>query len=49
MATSIQNRIKSNLDIIAAVGIIGVVIMMVIPLPTGLLDVLLTFNITISV
>lgn len=49
MATSIQSRIKSHIDVIAAIGIIGVVIMMVVPLPTALLDVLLTFNITLSV
>lgn len=35
-------------DIIVAIAIISIVIMIIIPMPTGLLDFLLTFNITLS-
>lgn len=35
-------------DIIVAVAIITIVVMMIIPLPTLLLDILLAFNITFS-
>jgi flagellar biosynthesis protein FlhA len=36
-------------DVVVTVAIIGVVVMMVIPLPTVLLDLLLAFNLTLSV
>jgi len=35
-------------DIIVAIAIVFIVIMIIIPLPSGLLDILLTFNITLS-
>lgn len=35
-------------DIIVAIAIISIVIMIIIPMPTGMLDFLLTFNITLS-
>jgi len=49
VATSLQRRLKSNIDVLAAFGIVGIVIMMVIPLPAMLLDILITLNITGSV
>lgn len=49
MATMLQRRLQSNIDVLAAFGIVGIVIMMVIPLPAFLLDLLITLNITCSV
>ena len=42
-------NIKNNLDIFVAFGVIGIVMMIIIPLPKGVLDVLLALNITISI
>ena len=44
----ILNLLKNN-DIILAVAMITIVLMMVIPIPAQLLDMLLTFNISLSV
>lgn len=41
--------IKNNLDVIVAFGVIGIVLMIIIPLPKLLLDLLLALNITISI
>lgn len=41
-------KILQYSDVMAAVGVITIVIMMIIPLPTFLLDLLLTLNITIA-
>ena len=41
--------VKSNLDVIVAFGVIGIVLMIIIPLPKLLLDLLLALNITISI
>ena len=41
--------IKNNLDVIIAFGVIGIVLMIIIPLPKILLDLLLALNITISI
>ncbi|WP_252233992.1 flagellar biosynthesis protein FlhA [Clostridium sp. ZS1] len=41
--------IRNNLDVLVAAGVICIVLMMIIPLPKTLLDVLLAFNITLSV
>ena len=41
-------NLKNNLDIIVAVVIIGIIMMIIIPLPTGVLDVLLALNITLA-
>ena len=49
MATTIHRRVLANSDILAALGLVAVVIMMVIPLPARLLDILITLNITASV
>lgn len=44
-----QRRLLAHTDILAALGLVGIVVMMVIPLPAGLLDILITLNITGSV
>lgn len=51
MAANINSRfnIKNNLDVLIAFVIIGIVLMIIIPLPTFLLDILLALNISISV
>ncbi|MCY6370375.1 flagellar biosynthesis protein FlhA [Clostridium ganghwense] len=43
-----NSKLKDYLDIIVAFGVIGIVLMIIIPLPTTILDVLLALNITIS-
>ncbi|NFP91548.1 flagellar biosynthesis protein FlhA [Clostridium sporogenes] len=48
-STNNRFKIKNNIDIIAAFGVVGIVLMIIIPLPSGLLDVLLALNITLSV
>ena len=42
-------KLKKNLDILVALGVIGIVLMIIIPLPAGVLDLLLAVNITISI
>lgn len=49
MATSMKRRVLDNTDILAAIGMVGIVVMMVVPLPEGFLDILITLNITASV
>ena len=41
--------IKNNLDVLVAFGVIGIVLMIIIPLPKPLLDLLLALNITLSI
>ena len=41
--------IKKNLDIVVAFAVIGIVLMIIIPLPTALLDIMLALNITLSI
>lgn len=41
-------NIKKNTDIIVAFAVLGIVLMIIVPLPSALLDVLLAFNITLS-
>ncbi|MDD6794985.1 MAG: flagellar biosynthesis protein FlhA [Clostridiaceae bacterium] len=41
--------IKNNLDVFVAFGVIAIVLMIIIPVPKGLLDVLLAFNITMAI
>ncbi|WP_426349150.1 flagellar biosynthesis protein FlhA [Alloiococcus sp. CFN-8] len=48
MAETRQVNIKNKIDIIVAFSVIGIVMMMIIPLPAVILDVLLVINITIS-
>ncbi|KUO70103.1 MAG: flagellar biosynthesis protein FlhA [Desulfosporosinus sp. BRH_c37] len=49
MAVSMKRRLLDNTDILAAIGMVGIVVMMVVPLPEGFLDILITLNITASV
>lgn len=48
LETSIVNRIYKYGDLIVAFGIIGIVMMMIIPLADWLLSLLIVFNITVS-
>jgi flagellar biosynthesis protein FlhA len=47
--TNSRFNIKNNLDVLIAFVVIGIVLMIIIPLPTFLLDILLALNISISV
>ena len=38
--------VKNNSDIITALGVVGILLLMIIPLPSMLLDIFLSFNIT---
>ena len=40
---------KNNLDIVVAMGVIGIVMMIIIPLPKMVLDVMLAINITLAI
>lgn len=42
-------NVKNNLDVIVAFGVIGIVMMIIIPLPKIALDLLLALNITLSI
>ncbi len=42
-------RVKDNLDVLIAFGVIAIVLMIIIPLPKQLIDLLLALNITISI
>ncbi len=44
-----QFDIKKHFDVIVAIGIIGIVIMMIVPLPEIVLDLLLAVNITLAI
>ena len=41
--------IRDNSEILAAIGVVGIIIIMLLPLPTMLLDLFISFNITISI
>jgi len=41
-------NIKKNTDVLVAFAVLGIVFMIIIPLPSAILDVLLAFNITLS-
>ncbi|MFX0548882.1 flagellar biosynthesis protein FlhA [Hathewaya histolytica] len=49
MENNRTNKIKNNLDILVAFSVVCIVLMIIIPVPTGLLDFLLAINISISV
>ncbi len=49
MELSKLTKILNNNDIVLAIGLVVIVCMMVIPLPPGLLDILLTVNISLAV
>lgn len=42
-------NLKDNFDVIVSIGVICIIVMMIVPLPEIVLDLLLAFNITISV
>lgn len=42
-------NLKDNFDVIVSIGVICIIVMMIVPLPEMVLDLLLAFNITISV
>jgi flagellar biosynthesis protein FlhA len=44
-----KNSLMGNMDIGISLGIIGILMVMIIPLPTAILDVLLAMNISLSV
>lgn len=46
---SMLNRLSQRNDILLAIMLVGVVFMMILPLPTGLVDVLIALNMGISV
>jgi flagellar biosynthesis protein FlhA len=48
MANKQKSKLSRNIDIIVAVGIILIVLMIIIPLPPFLLDILLAFNLSFS-
>jgi flagellar biosynthesis protein FlhA len=43
--TTVLNRTMANSDVLVSVGVICVVMMMIIPIPKQVLDIILTFNI----
>lgn len=49
MAEKTKFNIKNNLDVLVAFGVIGIVLMIIIPLPPMVLDVLIALNITLAV
>ena len=49
MAEKAKFNIKNNLDVLVAFGVIAIVLMIIIPLPPALLDVIIAFNITLAV
>ena len=49
MAEKAKMNIKNNLDVLVAFGVIGIVLMIIIPLPPKLLDVIIALNITLAV
>ena len=40
-------NLKDNFDVIVSIGVICIIVMMIVPLPEMVLDLLLAFNITI--
>ena len=48
-ATSMPAALTRNSDVVMAIGVIGMLVVMVIPIPTVLLDIFLSFNITLAV
>ncbi|RJP81635.1 MAG: flagellar biosynthesis protein FlhA [Candidatus Zixiibacteriota bacterium] len=47
--SSFSHRFASRSDVVLAVGVIGILILMVVPIPTFALDLLLALNITVAV
>jgi len=48
-STSLTSKLKNNIDVLAAIATVSVVVMMVVPLPPTLIDILITINIAGSV
>ncbi|WP_035289946.1 flagellar biosynthesis protein FlhA [Clostridium sp. KNHs214] len=44
----LNGNLKKNIDVIVAFGVMAIVLMMIIPLPTWVLDILIAINITIA-
>nr|WP_283205571.1 flagellar biosynthesis protein FlhA [Garciella nitratireducens] len=44
-----MGKVRKNTDIIVAFGVMGIITLIILPISTVLLDILLTFNITLSV
>lgn len=44
-----QFSLGANIDVGISLGIVGILIVMIIPLPTTMIDILLAFNITLSI
>jgi len=49
VAEGTKFNIKNNLDVLVAFGVIGIVLMIIIPLPPKLIDVIIAINITLAV
>ncbi|AFM01792.1 MULTISPECIES: flagellar biosynthesis protein FlhA [Desulfitobacterium] len=49
MATNVSRRWYSNIDVLAAIFIVSIVVMMVVPIPPLMLDILLTISISAAV
>jgi flagellar biosynthesis protein FlhA len=49
VAEKARFNMKNNMDVLVAFGVIGIVLMIIIPLPPALLDVLIAINITLAV
>ncbi|CDX03099.1 Flagellar biosynthesis protein FlhA [Desulfitobacterium hafniense] len=49
MATNVNRRWYSNIDVLAAIFIVSIVVMMVVPIPPLMLDILLTISISAAV
>jgi flagellar biosynthesis protein FlhA len=41
--------LKNNSDVFIAAGVVGILLVMLVPLPTGMLDIMLALNITMSI
>ena len=44
-----MGKLKNRFDILVAFGVMGIILMIIIPLPSFMLDILLVLNITLSV
>ncbi|WP_404814320.1 flagellar biosynthesis protein FlhA [Clostridium tagluense] len=49
VAEKIRVNIKNNVDVLVAFGVMGIILMIIIPLPPKLLDVIIALNITLAV
>ncbi len=48
MRHAILGKVAQNTDVVLAAGVVGIILVMLIPLPPAVLDVLLSFNITFA-